>query len=354
MDLFEVTVKEISGVNRKIEPIVRQRLDNLTKPKGSLGYLEEIAVRYCLSRNTSLPAITKKTIICFAADHGVAEEKVSAYPAIVTAQMVKNMLSKGAAINVLASHAGADVRIVDIGINYSFNSESGLIVKKIRNGTSNFVQGPAMSLKEAKMAIEVGIELANQVIDEGSTLLGTGEMGIANTTSASALMAVLLPSEVEKVTGRGTGIGKKQLKHKIEVIKKAISINKKSFSDPLHTLAAIGGFEIGGICGLILGAAARKVPVVVDGFISSAGALIAHKICPRIEDYIFFSHLSAETGHKLCLKYFNAKPILDLNLRLGEGTGAALAMFIIESAIKIYNQMASFESAGVSKEEKTN
>ena len=291
----------------------------------------------------------KKKIFTFAADHGVVEEGISAFPKAVTPQMVQNMLSGSAAINVLARHVGAEVSVIDMGVDEDFGDSAGLLNRKIRKGTNNIAQGPAMTELEAKQALQAGIELAQQAADEGMSLIGTGDMGIGNTTPSSALFAALLPCDVERITGKGTGISDDGLARKIKVIKKALAINSNRLSTPLGALAALGGFEIAGICGLILGAASRRVPVVVDGFISSAGALVACRMCESIKDYLFFSHCSNEKGHKTFYSIFGAQPILDLNMRLGEGTGAALAMSIIESSVKIYNEMATFSSAGVSE-----
>ncbi len=349
MGLLESVQTYIKPVNRSMENEIQNHLDNLTKPKGSLGYLEDIVKQYCLIRNETKPSLGKKVIFTFAADHGVCEESVSAYPKEVTPQMVLNMLNGGAAVNVLAKHANADVYIVDVGVDYDFKDVKGLIDKKVKYGTDNIAKGSAMSLKEANLAIDIGIELAHQAIDSGAVILGTGEMGIGNTTPSSALYSVFMDKSVEEVTGVGTGIDKDKLKHKIDVIKKAIDVNKDMLDDPVSTLAAVGGLEIAAICGLIIGAASRNTPVVVDGFISSAGALSAYKICPKVKDYMFFSHKSKEKGHIAFLDWIGARPILDLDLRLGEGTGAALAFNVIEAAIKIYNEMASFSSAGVSE-----
>ncbi len=351
MSLFEETLDKIKPTDKSIEYKIQSRLDSLTKPQGSLGMLEEIAKKYCLIRNTTSPKINKKRIYTFAADHGVTEEGVSAYPKEVTPQMVLNMLNGGAAINVLSKHANAEVKVVDIGVDYDFNDNENLIKRKIAYGTKNITKGPAMSKAEAIKAIEVGIELANNAYKENVDILGTGDMGIGNTTSSSALFAALMPESVENVTGRGTGINDDTLKSKIKVIKIALKTNKKLLTDPLSTLSSVGGLEIAGICGLILGASANKIPVVVDGFISSAGALVAYKLNPNVKDYMFFSHRSQELGHHKFLQWIKEKPILDLNMRLGEGTGAALAMTIIEAAIKIYNEMATFDSAGVSEKE---
>lgn len=349
MGLFDETIRAVPPVDHGLESRIRARLDSLTKPPGSLGDLEDITVRYCLARGTSTPHLGKKVIFSLAGDHGVVDEGVSAYPQEVTRQMVRNMLEGGAAVNVLARHAGAEVRVVDIGVAGSPEGALGLITRKVRPGTANMAQGPAMTIEEARQAVEVGISLARDAADEGATMIGTGEMGIGNTTAASALVAALLPCEIRKATGRGTGIDDEVLERKIAVIERSLELNRPKLTDPLNVLAAVGGLEIAGICGLILGASSKKVPVVVDGFISSAGALVACRMCPAAADYLFFSHVSAEAGHAVFFDRFPARPILDLGMRLGEGTGAALAMLIIEAALKVYTEMATFESAGVSR-----
>ena len=349
MTKFKRIVNLIKPIDKKLEPQILQHLNSLTKPQGSLGKLENIVLQYCLITGKIKPEIGRKQIVVFAADHGVAAEGVSAYPQEVTVQMVLNILNGGAAVNVLARHVNADVCVVDIGVAGSLDNASGLWQKKVKQGTANIAAGPAMSKDEVLQAIETGIEMAEDAIQKGVTLLGSGEMGIANTTPSSALFAALLPCNVEEVTGRGTGIDDQKLDQKAQVIKKALAVNKDKLSDPINILAALGGFEIAGICGLILGAAAHRIPVVVDGFISSAAALVACKISDTVKDYLFFSHCSAEKGHQLFFERFDVRPILDLDMRLGEGTGAALAMSIIEASVKIYNEMATFDSAGVDK-----
>lgn len=351
MSLLKKTLEKIKPIDMSMEQKIQHHLDSLTKPQGSLGMLEEIAKRYCMSKGTVSPKLEKKMIFTFAADHGVVEEGVSAYPKEVTPQMVLNMLNGGAAINVLASHANASVKVVDIGVDYDFDDAPNLIKRKIAKGTRNIRKEPAMDKAQAIRAIEVGIELSEEAAKQGVDILGTGDMGIGNTTPSAALYAALIPEKVENVTGRGTGIDDEVFKRKIEVIKDALEVNKDKLNSPIEALAALGGFEIAGICGLILGGAANKIPVVVDGFISSAGALVAYRINPMIKDYLFFSHKSQEAGHSKFLEWMGVKPILDLGMRLGEGTGAALAMTIIEASVKIYNEMATFDSAGVSKRE---
>ncbi len=349
--MIEEILDEILPVDMSLNLEIQAHLNNLTKPPGSLGKLEDLAARYCLIQNTPIPTLGKKRIVTFAADHGVAAEGVSAYPKEVTPQMVMNMVAGGAAVNVLAGHEGADVQIVDIGVDADFDGAAGLINKKVRLGTANIARGPAMSIAEANQAVTVGIELALQAKAEGVFILGTGEMGIANTTASSAVFAHLLPCPVDSITGRGTGIDDDTLKHKVEVIERALEANKDRLNTPLETLAAVGGLEIAGICGLVLGAAANRIPVVVDGFISSAGALVACRMCPQVSDYLFFSHLSEEAGHRVFFEHFNTWPLLDMKMRLGEGTGAALAMNLLEAAVKIYNEMATFDSAGVSNKD---
>jgi nicotinate-nucleotide--dimethylbenzimidazole phosphoribosyltransferase len=272
---------------------------------------------------------------------------VSAYPQEVTGLMVQNFLAGGAGINVLARCAGADVNIIDIGMKEDLQDADGLIKKNVKRSTDNMAIGPAMSREEAEKAIGIGIEMANQAYDRGTVTIATGEMGIGNTTPSAAVLAALLPADVVDVTGVGTGLDEKGLKQKIKIIEKALAVNKDRLKDPISTLAAVGGLEIAGICGLCIGGAARRMIVVVDGFISSAGALVAMRLNPTIKDYLFFSHLSSEKGHRTFFEKEGLRPILDLDLRLGEGTGAALAMQIIENAVRVYNEMATFEEVGI-------
>ncbi|MEI7934642.1 MAG: nicotinate-nucleotide--dimethylbenzimidazole phosphoribosyltransferase [Chlorobiaceae bacterium] len=347
--------KELQQLLDRVQPADRSlvgpaqaHLDDLTKPQGSLGRLEEIALKYVLATGAFNPVLSKKKICCFAADHGVAVEGVSAFPAEVTPQMVYNMLSGGAAINVLTRHVGADLDVVDMGVNHDFPDLPGLVKRKVQPGSANMAAGPAMSEDDTLRALFYGAELAAEAYDAGYHLLGTGEMGIANTTPATALYSVLLDVPVEGITGRGTGIDDERLQHKILVIKRAVEVNASRCSTTFGTLAALGGYEIAAITGFILGAAACRIPVVVDGFISSSGAVAAIKLCPAVDDYLFFSHLSNEQGHRTVMQKLGARPILDLELRLGEGTGAALAMQVIEGSLKIYNEMATFSAARVS------
>ncbi|MCG9479458.1 MAG: nicotinate-nucleotide--dimethylbenzimidazole phosphoribosyltransferase [Actinomycetia bacterium] len=345
--------EEINENIRTLQPRffteAQQKLDSLTKPKGSLGRLEAVAMQIAAITQNLSPALEHKYIVTMAADHGVVEEGVSAYPQQVTTQMVYNILSGGAAINVLAEHIGARVCVVDIGVNHDFKSHTGLYNKKIAPGTANMTKGPAMSLQQALAAVNTGIEIVKDLAREGCQIIGTGEMGIGNTTASSAVAAVICGAKVDTVTGSGTGIDRRGIKKKKEVIEKALRVNKPVAGDGLDVLAKVGGLEIGGIAGLILGAAMVGIPVVVDGFISTAGALIAHAIAPRCKSYMLASHRSAEAGHTLMLDYLGLKPMFDFDMRLGEGTGAALGINIAEAAVKIMNQMATFDSAGVSK-----
>ncbi len=350
MGLIEGSLKSIRPADAGLMEEAQERLDSLTKPRGSLGRLEEVARRMVAITGELRPVINEKIIFTFAADHGVAAEGVSAYPPEVTEQMVLNFIRGGAGINVLARHAGARVVVVDIGVDCEFNSPEGLICRKVLRGSANIRRGPAMTRKEAIRCVETGIELAIEHADH-EAVFGTGDMGIANTTPSSALAAVFLARPVEEVTGRGTGVSDDVLNKKIEVIEEAIRINNPDTTDPMDVLAKLGGPEIAGLTGLIIGAASKRVPVVVDGFISTAGALAAFEMEPRVRDYLFFAHRSVERGHTAMLERMKGRPLLDLGLRLGEGTGSALAMTIIEAGVKIYNEMATFGEAGVSEGE---
>ncbi|MBI5326961.1 MAG: nicotinate-nucleotide--dimethylbenzimidazole phosphoribosyltransferase [Deltaproteobacteria bacterium] len=349
MSKLEQTISFIKPVNPVFYEKAQSRLDNLTKPQGSLGRLEEFAARVVAINENIKPALNKKAIFTFAGDHGVAEEGVSAFPKEVTPQMVLNFLRGGAGINVLARHSGAEVVVVDIGVDYEFGNVKGLCHRKVIRGTTNIRKGPAMSMDEAIKCMEVGIELADEYAKKGYHIFGTGEMGIANTTPSSAIAAVFSKRTVEEVTGKGTGINDDTFKNKVRVIEDAIKINKPNQKDPLDVLAKLGGAEIAGIAGLILGAAANRIPVVIDGFISTAGALLAYELCHTVRDYMFAAHTSVERGHWIMLEKMDLKPILNLNMRLGEGTGAALGISLIEAGVKIYNEMATFGDAGVSE-----
>lgn len=349
MDIVQSTLKRITPVSEELLQQAQARLDNKTKPLGSLGRLEEFARRMAAISGSPEPDMTKKIIFTFAGDHGVTEEGVSAFPKEVTPQMVFNFLAGGAGINVLARHAGAEVRVVDVGVDYDFGDTAGLINRKVARGTRNFAKGPAMSEAEMLAALQVGIELADQCKAEGVALVGTGEMGIGNTTPSSAIIAAISGIPVQELTHRGTGINNEALQHKIRVIETGLALNRPDPQNPLDVLAKVGGLEIAAIAGLVLGCAANSIPVVIDGFISTAGALIASELHPNVRDYIFAAHESVEIGHRFMLERIGAAPILDLGLRLGEGTGAALAMTMIEAGVKILKEMATFDQAGVAK-----
>lgn len=350
MELLQRTLKRITPVDEAWFATAQARLDDLTKPVGSLGRLEEFGRRLVAIAGDRNPSLARKAIFTLAGDHGVTAEGVSAFPKEVTPQMVLNFLRGGAAINVLARHAGADVVVVDIGVDHDFGDAPGLIGRKVVRGTGNIAAGPAMTRAEAVACVEVGIGLADDYAARGYRLFGTGEMGIGNTTPSSAIAAVLTGLPVAQVTGRGTGISDAALERKIGVIERAIRVNAADPADALDVLAKLGGSEIGGIAGVVLGAAANRVPVLVDGFISTAGALLACRLSPTAKDFIFAAHASVERGHRALLEAIGTRPILDLDLRLGEGTGAALAMHLVEAGLKIYGEMATFSGAGVSGE----
>lgn len=346
--VLEQTIKRIHGLDKAAVREAAHRLNRLTKPPGSLGRLEEMARQMAGITGELKPDLSGKAVIVMAGDHGVCAEGVSAFPSEVTPQMVLNFLNGGAAVNVLSRHVGADVVCVDIGVNADL-SHPNLVVRKVRKGTANIAAGPAMSREEAERAIEIGIELVNDMAARGYRLFATGEMGIGNTTPSSAMVAVLTGIGIESVVGRGTGIGDDVLAHKRDVIRRAIEVNRPNAEDPLDVMAKVGGLEIAGLVGVILGAAANRCPIVVDGFISSAAALVASRIAPLATGYMIPSHLSHEQGHRLLMEHIALRPILQMDMRLGEGTGAVIVFPIVEAAVKLMNEMATFESAGVSE-----
>ena len=349
---LERILERIEALDTSAMTAARRRQDNLTKPLGSLGRLEELSVQIAGIKGEATPRLERKAIITMAADHGVVAEGVSLYPEEVTRQMVINFLKGGAAINVLANQVGAQVIVVDMGVKGGFPSLPGLVCKMIDFGTKNMAREPAMSRQQAINAIEMGIQIV-EMMSKKPDIIGTGDMGIGNTTASSAIFAAISGKPVRKITGRGTGIDDRQLNHKVKVIKKALAINKPNPKDPIDVLAKVGGFEIGGLAGVMLAGAAYRIPVVIDGFISGAAALIAAGLSPRVKDYLIAAHASAEAGHGLLLNFLGLKPLLNLNMRLGEGTGAALGIFLAEAAVKLLGQMATFDEAGVSKAEST-
>jgi nicotinate-nucleotide--dimethylbenzimidazole phosphoribosyltransferase len=344
------TISEIKPVSLKWRRKATDYLDRLAIPRGSLGELLVLAEQLSAIRETLKPSVKKKVVVTMAGDHGVVSEGVSAFPQEVTPQMVNNFVLGGAAINVLSEVAGARVVVVDMGVAADLDTlaQAGKILSyKIDYGTRNMAQGPAMTREQAQRALESGIEVVSKLVSEGVELLATGDMGIGNTTPSSAILAVLSGRPVREVSGRGTGISDAALENKIQAIEKAIDVNRPDAKDPVDVLAKVGGFEIGGIAGVILGAAHHKVPVVVDGFISTAGALLAKALAPCSVDYMIAAHRSLEYGHQFMLEELGLNPLLNLNLRLGEGTGAALAMNIVEAAAQVIGKMLTFEDAGV-------
>lgn len=359
----------------------RARHARLTKPPGSLGRLEELGIRLAGITGEVVPSIGRRVVIVCAADHGVTVEGVSAYPAAVTAQMIYNLVRGGAAISVLARRARARVLIADLGVNHDFPADLPIVHTKLGRGTANMARGPAMSRPDAARAVAAGIRLAHRAARDGApggrragvrdgvardtttnvrrgagpqagrstgcTVVGTGDMGIGNTTAASAIVAALSGAPARDVTGRGTGIDRPTWERKVAVIERALTVNRPDPADPLDVLAKVGGYEIGAIAGVILGGAARRRPVVIDGFISGAAALLAVTLCPAVREYLIPAHVSVEIGHRLVLERLKLVPLLSLDLRLGEGTGAAMAMHLLDDAVAVLRDMATFGEAGV-------
>lgn len=366
LDAFSALLARVTPVDHALAAQATRRLDSLTKPKGSLGRLEELATRlFCIQQGP--PRADPARIYVIAGDHGVAAEGVSPFPQAVTRQMVANFLTGGAGVNVLAGKTGTDLMVVDAGcLGGRFPDHPGLIQRKIASGTANLAQGPAMSREECLAALLLGAELADQAKREGFACLGTGDMGIANTTPSAALYCVMLGLDPAAAVGPGAGLDPDGVRRKVQVVRQAISANWSAVArggegepcetcsldgpdDPLAALAAVGGLEIAALAGLIIGAAANRLPVAVDGYISTAAAVAAWRLCPAVKDYCVFAHASAEPGHRPILARLGAEPLLDLGLRLGEGTGAALALFLLRCAAAIFSEMASFEEAGVSQ-----
>jgi nicotinate-nucleotide--dimethylbenzimidazole phosphoribosyltransferase len=366
-ETLQNTISRIRPLDSGAMAAARQRHDQLTKPPGSLGRLEDLAVQVAGITGDPLPTIADKVIVTCAGDHGVTAEGVSAYPAAVTPQMVYNFVRGGAAINVLARQAGARIVVADLGVDHDFPADLPIAHVKIGRGTANIARGPAMSRDEAVRAIATGIALVERelgaasgeqpmpasrhsplITHHSSLLFGTGDMGIGNTTASSAIVAAITGVAVPEVTGRGTGIDDTTWERKVAVIDRALAVNQPDPADALDVLAKVGGYEIGGIAGVILGAAAHRCPVAIDGFISGAGALLAATLCPTVRDYLIPAHASVEVGHRVVLERLGLTPLLTLNLRLGEGTGAALAMMLVDAALAILREMATFAEAGVS------
>ncbi len=347
--LLEETIAKIGELDEQAQEAARRRSDRLTKPPGSLGMLEDVAAQIAGITGKSLPWLEKKAVITMAGDHGVCAEGVSAFPQEVTPQMVLNFLRGGAAINVLSRQAGAKIVCVDMGMIAPVDAP-GLVVRRIGPGTNNLAAGPAMTPDQARAAVETGIEVATQEIAGGTELLATGDMGIGNTTPSTAILAAFTGFPVALLAGKGTGLDQPGVQRKIKVVERALRINNPDPRDGLDVLAKLGGFEIGGLAGVILGAAAARVPVVIDGFISGAAAMIARSLAPRSIHYMIASHLSEEPGHRVMLNWLGIKPMLHMRMRLGEGTGAVLAFHLIEAALRILREMATFDEAGVTGE----
>ncbi|HEX2243840.1 MAG TPA: nicotinate-nucleotide--dimethylbenzimidazole phosphoribosyltransferase [Gammaproteobacteria bacterium] len=346
MSLAE-TLPEIRPLDRASESVAQERLDSLTKPQGSLGRLEELARRIAVIQGLVPPRLGQKLIFVFAADHGITEEGVSAYPKSVTAQMIHNFLNGGAAINVMARQYGVDTEVVDMGVDVDFPHIEGLHQCKVRRGTANFARGPAMTRAQALQSIDLGIHLTREAATKNLFLLGTGDMGIGNTSSATAIFCALTGIAPAAATGRGTGIDDVTLARKIFCIEKGLELNRPEVNDPLDVLAKVGGFEIGAITGVILAAARFHIPMLLDGLIAGAAALLAQRFCPEVRDVLFASHVSAEPAHRMMLEELRLAPVLDLRMRLGEGTGACLLMGLLETAVRIMDEMATFPSAGI-------
>jgi len=350
MNLNEA-VSNIKPLDKESQDKAWKRWDNLTKPPRSLGRLEEIVVQLAGIMRTDRPKIDNRYIVVMAGDHGIAKSGVSAYPQEVTVQMVYNFLSGGAGINAIASKSNAKVLVVDVGVAKKIEiSHPFFRDYNVLRGTEDFSLGPSMSRESAVKSIEVGIKVTEELNTLGFDILGTGEMGIGNTTPSSAILSVFSPSTpLELLVGPGTGLDQERIKKKVDIISRAIEINKPDSNDPIDVLSKVGGLEIGAIAGLVIGCASLGKPVIIDGFISTVGALLAYKIAPNVLPYIIPSHLSKEPGHRIALELMNLKPLLTLDMRLGEGTGSAIGMLIIDCALSAYYNMKTFEEAGVSR-----
>ncbi len=325
-----------------------ERLANQARPAGSLGVLEPLSARLAAIKGCMDVRLDRKVIVTCAGDHGVVAEGVSLFPQEVTAQMVYNFVNGGASISVLARHAGAEVRVADLGVNADFDADLPIFHKKVAKGTRNFAKEPAMTRDQAVASIEAGIDIVDALVkDKGLDMLGTGDMGIGNTTPSSAIIAAFSGIPVENLTGRGTGIGDDALRNKIRVIEEALALHQPDPADALDVLSKVGGFEIGGLAGLVIGAAKHGIPVVCDGLISTAGALVACELVPSAKQYLFVSHKSVEAGHAYMHDRLKLSPILDLGLRLGEGTGAALAMEILDASTRVLSEIKTFEEVGI-------
>lgn len=346
--MIEKSIALIKPLNQVVFEKANARLANQARPAGSLGMLEPASARLAAIFGTLDVRLDNKVIVTCAGDHGVTEEGVSLFPQEVTAQMVFNFVGQGASINVLAKHAGARVKVADLGVNFDFDPDLPIFHKKVGKGTANFARVPAMGRQDAIRSVEAGIEIVDELLADGPVdMLGTGDMGIGNTTPSSAVIAAFSGIAVDKLTGRGTGIGDAALANKIRVIEQALALHRPDANDPLDVLAKVGGFEIGGLAGLVIGAAAAGIPVVCDGFIATAGALIACELAPAAKAYLFASHRSVEVGHRFMHQRLGVDPLLDLQFRLGEGTGAAVAMELLDAATRVLCDIKTFEEVAI-------
>lgn len=347
MDL-QKALDSIGNLHTDVMQKAQARLDNLTKPLGSLGRLEDIVKQVAGITGEVFPSVDKKTVVIMCADNGVLEEGVSSCPKSVTATVTRNFLKGFTGINVLTTHAGAGICVVDVGVDDDIDCE-GILNRKIRKSTWNIAKGPAMTREEAVKAIETGIGIVRDLKEQGVNLLGTGEMGIGNTTTSSAITAALTQEPLDELVGRGSGLTSEGLDNKIQVVKRAINVNKPDAKDPLGVLAKLGGFDIAGLVGCFIGASVYRIPILIDGFISAAAALVAIRMNPGIKNFILPSHGSAEPGSKAIMKAIGFEPYLNLGMRLGEGTGAALAFHIIDAALAAYTRMGTFGEAKIEK-----
>jgi len=349
--LLEDTIAAIGPLDPAAVAAARERQELLTKPSGSLGRLEDVSVQLAGIAGQCPPPLPEPAVVAvFAADHGVHAQGVTPWPQEVTAQMVANFVASGAAVNAIATQAGASVCVVDVGVAADLPTAQGLLSRKVRPGTADMTEGPAMSLEEARLAVETGIKIAADLVEEGNRCLITGDMGIANTTASAALIAVFTGSTPALVTGRGTGIDDPTWARKVEVVRRALDLHRCVPAAPLETLAAVGGLEHAALAGFILGGAARRVPVLLDGVIACAAAVAARAFAPQVTDYLIAGHLSTEPGALRALDALGLQPLLDLGMRLGEGSGAVLALPVVAAAARVLRDMATFDSAGVSGE----
>lgn len=346
--MLENTIAQIKPLDESAAAAARARQDTLTKPPGSLGRLEALSIQIAGITGKPIPVIKDKVIITMAGDHGVVKDGVSAFPQEVTPQMVMNFLHGGAAINSLAKHVGARIVVVDMGVAADLPQHPRLINRKVAYGTQSMAHGPAMTRDQARQALEAGIEVVEAEIEHGLDIVGTGDMGIGNTTPSAAIACVLTGETPARMAGRGTGLDDAGLQRKIAVLEQSLEINKPDPKDGLDVLAKVGGFEIGGLAGVMLGAAAHGKPVMVDGFISTAAAMIAVTVAPAVRPYLISAHRSQEYGHAAMLAWLGLDPLVDMHMRLGEGTGAALGISLAEAACKVLAEMATFAEAGVS------